>query len=225
MTPTGQLALDLAHRPALGRDDFLVAPSNAAAVEWLDRWPRWGAPALVLHGPAGCGKTHLAQVWRARSSAIEAPAQTLASADLPTLAHHRAVIVDDAEQAPEEALLHLFNLVVESGGSLLLTASLTPVVWPIRLADLASRVRSCPAVAVEPPDDALLAAVLVKLFSDRRLPVREDVIVFLLRRIERSCAAAQRVVAMLDRAALAQRRRVTLRFARQVVSHPEERRE
>lgn len=210
-----QLPLDLGFRPALGRADFLIAPCNAAAVAWIDRWPEWPAPALALWGPAGSGKTHLLEVWRARSRAVAIAPGMLTSAAVPQLlGEARTVAIDDAQNADEEALLHLYNVLAERQGQLLLAAREPPARWTIRLADLRSRLLAAPAVAVEAPDDALLGAVLVKLFADRQLRISEDLIAYLLPRIERSFAAAQEIVAALDTAALAGQRAVTVRLAR-----------
>ena len=222
-----QLPLDLGHRPALGWDDFLVAPSNQAAVSWLDRWPRWPGPALALFGPAGCGKTHLAHVFQARSQAVFiAPGELAADRVRSLLGRSRAAILDDAERAllmdRGEGLFHLYNLLAEQGGHLLLVSREPPSRWGIALPDLRSRLLAAPAAEVSPPDDALLAAVLVKLFADRQLIVGQDVIGYLVSRIERSFAAARGAVAALDRAALAAHRRVTIHLARLVLeSGPE----
>ena len=214
-----QLPLDLGFRPALGRADFLVAPCNEAAVAWIDRWPAWPAPALTLWGPAGSGKTHLLEVWRARSQAAAIAPQALNSAALPQLlGAARAAAIDEAERTEEEALLHLYNMLAERQGHLLLAAREPPARWAIRLADLRSRLLAAPAVAVEAPDDALLGAVLVKLFADRQLRISEDLIAYLLPRIERSFAAAQNIVAALDEAALAGQRAVTVRLARDLLN-------
>jgi DnaA regulatory inactivator Hda len=214
-----QLPLDLGLRPALGRTDFLIAPCNAAAVAWIDRWPQWPGPALTLWGPAGSGKTHLVEVWRARSQAIRIAARTLSSATVPHLLGTATdVAVDDAETADEEALLHLYNVIAERQGHLLLASRDPPARWTIALADLRSRLLAAPAVAIEAPDDALLAAVLVKQFGDRQLRIGEDVIAYLVPRIERSFAAVQAIVAALDEAALADQRAVTVRLARDVLN-------
>jgi DnaA regulatory inactivator Hda len=214
-----QLPLDLSFRPALGRADFLVAPCNAAAVAWIDRWPDWPGPALALWGPAGSGKTHLLEVWRAHSNAAAIAAQALTSAALPQLlGAARAAAIDDAQGADDEALLHLYNILAERQGHLLLAAREPPARWAIGLADLRSRLLAAPAVAVEGPDDALLAALLVKLFADRQLRISEDLIAYLLPRIERSFAAAQLIVAALDKAALAGQRAVTVPLARDILN-------
>ena len=210
---TAQLVLALEHRPALGIEDFLVASCNAEAVASIDRWPAWPAPALVLHGPPGSGKTHLAHVWRGRSDAVAFdPARPDHGAA------HGAVLVDDADRlADEEALLHLYNLVASGGGSLLITAATPPARWPLRLADLRSRLVAAPTVAILPPDDALLGAVLAKQFRDRQLSVADDVIGYVVPRMERSFAAARALAAALDRAALARRRSITVPLARSVL--------
>lgn len=217
---TGQLAFDLPHRVALGAGDFLLAPCNQDAVGWLDRWPDWPAPALVVHGPGGSGKTHMAHVWQARSGArMAAPADIEAN---PLSAFSETAqywIVDDAPAGvDEEAFLHFYNAVVERNGNLLITARTPPSRWSLTLPDLRSRLLAVPAVAVGQPDEELLGAVLVKLFSDRQLPVGPDVLTYLLARMERSFAEAHAVVAALDRQALAERRKVTVHLAREVLT-------
>jgi len=213
-----QLPLDLGHLPALGRADFLIAPCNAAAIAWLDRWPDWPAPALALFGPAGSGKTHSAHLWRSRAAAVLIDPRDLTPDRLPDLlAAARAAVVDEAERADEETLLHLYNLLAERGGHLLVVSRQPPSRWEIKLADLRSRLVALPAVAVAAPDEALLGALLVKLFADRQLLVGEEVIAYLLVHLERSFAAAQLAVAALDQAALARGRAVTVKLARQVL--------
>ncbi len=228
MTGTAQLPLELPLRPALGREDFLVAPSNEVAVARIDRWPDWPGPVLALYGPPGCGKTHLCQVWRAASGAVEIDGSLLARAEAPELlGAARTCVLDDADallgtgnantNAEAERLLHLFNSVVERGGQLLLAARAAPARWPRGLADLSSRLAAATAVRLEAPDDALLEALLVKLFADRQLCVGEELVRYLLARMERSFAAARTLVAALDRAALAEGRAVTIPLARRVL--------
>lgn len=214
-----QLTLDLGYRPALGGEDFLVAACNAEALEWLDRWPDWPGPALVVHGPPGCGKTHLAHVFAARSGAPVLAAAGLHRDDPPRLlAAARALVLEDADRGVDEvALFHLYNMVKECGARLLLTARLPSGRWPVALPDLASRLKAVTNVAIQPPDDALMAALLVKLFADRQLRVGQELVAYLLPRLERSFDALREVVARLDAAALAERREITVPLARQVL--------
>jgi chromosomal replication initiation ATPase DnaA len=212
-----QLAIDLPHRPALGRADFLVSGCNADAFGWIERWPGWPSRALVLYGPPQSGKSHLAHLWRERGGAVLIAGDRLAEADPGALAASRAVAVDDAERAPEQALLHLYNCCLEAGAGLLIVAREPAARWPIALADLGSRLRAAPAVAIAPPDDALLAALLVKHFADRQVRVAPEVIAFLVRRMERSFAGAASLAASLDRAALGAGRPIGLALARKIL--------
>lgn len=214
-----QMPLDLGHRAALGREDFLVAASNQEAVAFLDLWPDWPARGLVLHGPEASGKTHLAQVWRARSGAAAIEREALSRDDVPTLlAEARHVVVEGLGPGiNERGLLHLYNYLTGQGGTLLLTAATPPVRWEVGLPDLRSRLLALPAVAVGLPDEALIEAVMVKQFADRQVRVAPDVVVFLVSRLERSLATVRRVVAALDTAALAERRAITVPLARQVL--------
>jgi len=213
-----QLPLDLGHRASFSGEDFLLAPCNRAAVAWLDRWPHWPSSGLAVHGPAGCGKTHLAHVFQARSAA-----RLLTPADLPgapapqLLAGAKAVILDGGPPLAERALLHLYNSIAESGGHLLIVAREAPARWPIDLPDLASRLAALPAVRIDPPDDRLIEALVIKLFADRQLAVPPEVVTYLTARVERSFDAVRRVVGLMDRESLARRRAVTLPLAREIV--------
>lgn len=214
-----QLAFDLPRRTAFERSDFMVSDSNIMAVERIDRWPDWPSAVLMLHGPRGCGKTHLAHLWQQRASALIIAGETLSEAMLPRLLDQvpRRIAIDDADQASEPALLHLYNSCIEHQGNLLITARRPVVSWRVELGDLRSRLRAAPAVEIDAPDDALLGAVLVKHFVDRQLRVAPDVIAYLLKRIERSFAAAEKIVARLDGAALSNRGPVTIPLARKVL--------
>lgn len=214
-----QLTFDLAMRPALGRGDFMVSPSNAAALTAIDSdWPQG---KLVLTGPRGSGKSHLALVWAAEHQALLLSGRDLAQADLGQI-DPRAVVVDDADAvagnaAAEQVLFHLHNLVMAAGGRLLLTAISPPARWPVVLPDLASRLAATVTAIVEPPDDPLLSALLVKLFSDRQLRVPLSLIPYLVARMDRSFAAAGALVAALDARALTEGRAITRGLAAQVL--------
>jgi DnaA regulatory inactivator Hda len=214
-----QLPLDLSFRPALGRDDFFVAPGNAAAVAWLDRWPQWPARALSIHGPPGCGKSHLVQVFAAKAKAqvIDASAVTVARvADL--AGPGVAIAIEDADRGVDErALFHLYNALHENQGWLLLTGREAPARWSTSLPDLRSRLSAVPVVAIAAPDDAMMQAVLVKLFADRRIAVTPEVVAYLIRHMERSFADARRLVDRADRESLAGRRAVTVPLVRDLL--------
>ncbi|MGH7094125.1 MAG: HdaA/DnaA family protein [Stellaceae bacterium] len=215
-----QLPLGLPHRASVGRGDFLTSPANRAALAWIERWPDWPVRGLVLHGPPGSGKTHLAHLWCARAgAALVGGAELVPEAVAPVLgAAPGAIAVDDAEQAPEAALLHLYNACSERGGSILVVARQPAAAWRIALPDLASRLRALPAVGIEPPDDALLASVLVKLFTDRQVTVKPPVIGYLTRRMERSFAAATALAAALDHAQMSEGGAITIPLARRILA-------
>lgn len=218
---TGQLAFDLPARPALGREDFFASPSNATALAAVEAPEDWPGGRLLIVGPKGAGKTHLVHVWAAMGHGTQLiAAADLAVADIPGLAAGGAVAVEDAEGAQgvaETALFHLHNLLDQTGGRLLITAQAPPRDWGLALPDLQSRMEAMPLVRLDPPDDALLAAVLAKLFADRQMAVPGAVIAYLLPRMERSFAAAAAIVARLDAAALARKASITLRLAAEVL--------
>ncbi|EPX85132.1 AAA family ATPase [Salipiger mucosus] len=217
-----QLPLPLPARAALGREDYFVSRANGLAVALVEDWVNWPAGKLLLVGPPGAGKTHLAHVWAAESGAQIAQAAALPRRDIPALAGAPICVEDVAavagDRAAEEALFHLHNLALAQGQPLLLTADRPPQHWGLSLPDLASRMEGTPSATLPEPDDTLLAAVLAKLFGDRQIVPGPDVIPYLVRHMPRSFATAQEVVAALDAAGLGKGRRITRALAREVVS-------
>ncbi|MEO0618922.1 MAG: hypothetical protein AAFZ01_06530 [Pseudomonadota bacterium] len=218
--PTGQqLLLDLPHRPAFEADDFIVSDSNVAADAMIARWPDWPSHALVLCGPQGAGKTHLAHVWRLASSASLVSADVVTTATADHAAVEGGIAIEDMDRVArdERALFHVLNLAREHRFHVLLTARTPPGQWDIALPDLRSRVRSLPLATIEPPDDALLTAVLVKLFADRQLPATPAAVRHLARHMERSMAFAMHLVERIDARVWDTRREVTRDLARDVL--------
>jgi chromosomal replication initiation ATPase DnaA len=221
-----QLVFDLDHARNWDEADFLVTACNEHAVRLINSWPEWQSHAVIVSGPPQSGKSHLARIWQRRSGAT-----LLRPSSLPASASSGVVlplVVEDVDRTPldERALFHSLNLAREHGSSVLLTARTSPGQWEIALPDLRSRIRSYPVVAINEPDEELLAAVLLKHFEDRQISVSPDVIPYLLARMERSMAAAQLLAEQIDRIALAERRKVTRAFAARVmkdlsVSDPE----
>ncbi len=217
-----QLALDLGHRPAYGQGDFLVSDSNADAVAWLDRWPDWPAGGLALWGPPGCGKSHLVNVWRARSGARLLTTDELTGAPQLLVEEGVVHVVLDCSgvalgETGESSLFHLYNLLREAGGTLMLAERRPPARWTIGLEDLRSRLLALPAVEVMAPDDDLIGGLLVKLFADRQLAVDRPVIDYLATRMERSFETARQLVDAIDRDALARSRRITVPLVAEVL--------
>jgi chromosomal replication initiation ATPase DnaA len=218
-----QLTLDLDHAESFARDDFLSGPSNATALALIDSWPEWPNRIVALVGPEGSGKSHLASIWAALTGARCVAARSLQDAGVPTALATGALVVEDAAEAEfdETAMFHLLNLTREESAFVLLTARTAPGTWTIRTPDLASRLKILPVVALAPPDDTLLRAVLVKLFADRQLAVDEQLIGYVATRIGRSFADARAAVAVLDQEAMRQKRPLTRVLAAEVLRSEE----
>lgn len=212
-----QLALPFAYVPRFRVEDFIAAPSNEEARAWLGRTTGWPAGRLALYGEAGCGKTHLLQLWAERHGALLVEGPSLRR--LPEIGSAPTIAVDDADAVPEEtALLHLVNLAAEMRRPLLLVGRAAPARWRVRLPDLASRLRAMTAVAVRPAEDPLLRALLARLLSERQLVLGESLQDWLLARLPRHPAALREAAARLDRQALAAGGRVTRAMAAELVA-------
>ncbi|MEQ8479923.1 MAG: DnaA regulatory inactivator HdaA [Hoeflea sp.] len=217
--PVRQLPLVFDHEPATSRDDLIVSPSVHAAVAMIDKWPDWPSPVVVLAGPTGSGKSHLASIWAARTGACRV--ELTAPADDAVEAAARApVLVEDVDRRAydENALFHLINSVRTHGSSVLMTARRFPSGWKIALPDLASRLKAATVVEIGEPDEELLAQVMVKLFADRQVSVDDRIIHWLVARMERSLAAAHLIVDRLDQLALARGTKINRALAAEALA-------
>ena len=216
-----QLTFDLPGENRLTRANFCVSPANALALAAVDDWRNWPNRKMILIGPQGAGKSHLTQIWAQEATAVLIHATRLAGADIPALATHGSVAIEDAEtlagdRAGEAALFHLHNLLATSG-SLLVTANAPPRDWGLTLPDLASRLQATALTRLDAPDDDLLTAVLAKLFADRKLAISTNLIPYLVVRMDRSIAAARSLAGALDARALSQHRPITRAMAAEIL--------
>jgi chromosomal replication initiation ATPase DnaA len=219
-----QLAFDLPLDPRFGAEDFLVSPSNEQAYGLIESWPEWPDTILLLVGPRGSGKSHLASIWATNAHAWTVDAAAITHDKVPHLVSNGALAIEDMDRGErdEAALFHLLNLAREKRASLLITCETPPDRWSLKTPDLLSRLRLAPSVALDAPDDALLKAVLVKLFVDRQLVVDTSVVDYIALRIERSLAKASEIVALLDREALSRGRRVSRAIAAEILGAAQE---
>ena len=214
-----QLAFALPHAESLTRDNFLEGPANAAGIALIDAWPEWPNRIMLLVGPEGSGKSHLATIWAEQAGARSTTAHALDPAAVPGALATGALVVEDLRPAEvdERALFHLMNLAREDEACVLITARVPPAAFQIELRDLRSRLRAVPVVPLLPPDDLLFRALIVKFCADRQLAVDEAVVSYLATRIERSYAAARQAVELLDSEALRLGRPVTRALAAELL--------
>lgn len=222
-----QMAFHFDPAPSYEASNFVVSDNNRSAYDAIYAWPNWPAPAVVLVGPAGSGKTHLLQLWRLQSLGMQCSIHELRSDFNPTRYAQRPVAVDEVDRIAgnidaERAMFHLYNLSLQNKQTLLLTAESHPQQWGLLLPDLASRIRAAIVVEISQPDEALIRQLYKKLFQDRQLHVQESVIDWLLARVERSAVTANHVVAALDHAALEYKKPVTIWLARKALGYGEE---
>jgi chromosomal replication initiation ATPase DnaA len=213
-----QLALAFSHEAASGRDDLLVTGSLEAAVSIVDEWPNWPSPVVVLAGPAGSGKSHLAKIWQEISGAISI--HPTAGSSAARNGEQHPVLFEDADRRgfDDTELFHTINTVRENKTTLLMTTRDWPANWDVALPDLRSRLKAVTVVEIGEPDDELLTQVLFKLFADRQLFLDDKLISYIVTRMERSLDTAQMIVERLDTLALSRGTRITRALAGEVLN-------
>jgi chromosomal replication initiation ATPase DnaA len=214
-----QLAFALPHAESLSRDNFLEGPANAAALALIDSWPDWPNRIMLLVGPEGSGKSHLATIWAEQAGARSTTAHALTAAAVPGALATGALVIEDFSPSTcdERALFHLMNLAREDQAFVLMTARLPPSASDVELRDLRSRLRAVPVVTLTPPDDHLFRALIVKLCADRQISIDENVVNYLATRIERSFAAVRHAVELLDAEGLRLGRPITRALAAELL--------
>lgn len=223
-----QIPLDLGHRTAFGREHYYISESNEDAVGWIDRWPEWPAPTLILQGDAASGKSHLAAVWQNKAKAKRIKPQELMRENASEIFESKTPLLIDGldpwlgDRDAETTLFHLYNMLKEDKSTMMVTMRMPPAQAIFTLPDLASRFRAAPVASIHAPDDQLLSSVLSKLLEDRQLQVGDDVIAYLLPRMERSFSAAHDIVDFADRRALSEKRNISVPFMRDVLCDMQE---
>ena len=214
-----QLALALPHEERLSRDDFLEGPANEAALALIDGWPDWPNRVMLLVGPEGSGKSHLAAIWAELAGARSTSAHALTADTVPTALATGALVVEDLKPSDldERAMFHLLNLARQDDAFVLITARVPPSGFEIELRDLRSRLRAVPIVTLLPPDDQLFRGLIVKFCADRQMSVDEPLVSYLINRIERSYAAVRQAIELLDTEALRLGRPVTRALAAELL--------
>lgn len=223
-----QLLLEFETRSLQGRSDFIVTPVTEAAVALIDAWPDWPATTVAIYGPAGSGKSHLAAIWQEKSGATKLDVTNLESTinhlqnSPPGESYNHNMVLElagdlAASPARQQGVFHLLNTMREQQAYLLMISRQPPSRFDVGLQDLKSRLRAIPAVEIPAPDDELLHGLLIKMFRDRQLSVSGEVIDYIVPRMERSFSGAQTLVELLDRLALAEKRAITVPFARSVM--------
>ncbi len=221
MKVDSQLVLNLNHRVAQGRNDFLVSKSNEDAVHWIDLWPNWPtmSSGLNVFGPTGSGKTHLGVVWQTQAKAIHFDRHKIAGGILERLLEERCHVVLDGltSEWPGDLVLHIYNLVAEKNGNILVLSRLPAAQLDCEPSDLSSRLSTLSAVEIRAPDDVLLIGIMQKLFSDRQLVVGYDVLSYLNSRMVRSFEEAIRWVDILDSMSLSEGKSITMPLVRRAM--------
>ncbi len=221
--PSGQLPLDLSQEPSVQREDIAESAANALAISMVDAWPDWPGHAVVLAGPVGSGKSHIAKAWISMAGGLVCEASGL-QARLPEIQENiiggSSVVIEDAGNGKfdETSLFHLLNTVRQEGRHCLITSRTWPLEWGVELADLLSRLRAAQVIEISEPDDDLLKQVMFKLFADRQLSADERVIDYCVLRMERSLGSAARLVATIDEMALSRKSEITRRLASEALA-------
>ncbi|MEM1140189.1 MAG: DnaA/Hda family protein [Pseudomonadota bacterium] len=226
MADDAQYFFDLPAGERYAPDRFVRGDANSDPLDHVLAWPEWPNPVLCIVGPKVSGKTHLARIWAARAEAVFIAGPDLTDARAHGVGDGKPVVIDDADCCPDaDGLFHLFNHVVYGGGSLLLTATRAPAAWAIDRDDLRTRMNTVFTQTIGPPDDALLAGIIVKRVQDEGLTIPQDVVSYMTQRIDRSYAAQNAVIDALVGEAQSDFKPITKLLARKYIAEPAERSE
>ena len=222
-----QLIFNLNRQGKVGLENFYISKSNQVAVKTIKRWEDWPAKKLLLMGPSGSGKSHLADFWTRTTKARTLEINEISDFNLEELNNNSGFVIDDVDQIRmfnkndkdriEEKLFHLLNFSAQASCFLMMTSSAPITSWGLKLSDLISRLATIAVVELFPPDDDLLIAVLLKQFDDKQIKVSPEVVLFVSKRINRTFESIREFVNLADHLTLKNKRDVTIPFVSEIL--------
>lgn len=192
-----QLALPLDWQRSGEGERLLLCEANADAVALLRDWPRWPGPAAVLAGPRRSGRSTLGRLFASESN---------------------GQVIDDADEADEQALFHAWNEAQASGRPLLLIAREAPPAWAITLPDLRTRLATAAIARIGPPDEALAADLIALGLARLGTRFAPDAPAFVARRIERCYEAVDQVIVSLNAFAISRNCKISVAVASEMLA-------
>ena len=212
-----QLALPLTFKTLKNRENFIVSDCNQSAVKLIDNIDLWknskrinSIPAILIHGPPGCGKTHISSIFEQQNDCITL--SSIITKDIRLAEKGNNFIIDNfspGKSFSPEIVMHFLNEVTYNSGSVLFLSRLSAFDMQWELDDLNSRLRSIMSCEIKLPDEILLYSFLVKYADDKKLVLTDKQCIYIIERVERNFETIIKIIDNLDRVSLEIKRKLT----------------
>ena len=211
-----QIPIEMPFSQTQERDNFIVGDCNSLALATIDQWPTWQGEyrALNIVGPRGAGKSHLAEIWRSKVEKSQKLYELKPGQFLPESIFYVLDNLNSNSDWDEEELFHCFNHCKNDEGGLLILSRKPVGQMKWQLPDLRSRMRAVNVINIQPPDDALLYALLEKYFLDRQVIAPSDMLNYIVSRMERSFIGLQKIATAVDRYSIEKQKPLSISLAR-----------
>ena len=199
-------------------DDFFVSKCNYFAFSLIETWPKWEKNILNIYGEKFSGKTHLANIFKSKSSALFVKESQINDDVFKKIKLHESIIIDEFLNAIDEKLIYsIFNL-VDQDSKYLLIISETPLgELNFNLPDLDSRAKNLLHAKIDTPDDDLIFAIILKNFSDRQIKLEKKLIEFVINRIDRSYSKISEFIYKIDELSLKKKKPINLKTIKEIL--------
>jgi len=218
MRELNQLLLDFDIKKNFNDHDYYVSDSNYFAFNLIDKWPRWEKRILNISGDKFSGKTHLANIFKLKSSALFLNENQINDDLFKKIKLHECIIVDGFSNSIDEKLTYAILNLVDQDSKYLLINSETPLgEINFNLPDLASRSKNLLHAKIDPPDDDLIFAIILKNFSDRQIKLEKKIIEFIINRIDRSYSKISEFIYKIDELSLKKKKPINLKTIKEIL--------
>ncbi len=218
MRELNQLLLNFNFKKSFNDHDYYVSDSNFFAFNIIDKWPKWEKKILNISGEKFSGKTHLANIFKLKSSALFLNEKEISNEIYKKIKLYETIIIDDFSNRVDENLIYsIFNL-VDQDSKYLLINSVTPLSEiNFSLPDLQSRCRNSLQAKINPPDDDLIFAIILKNFSDRQIKLNKQLVEFIVSRIDRSYSKISEFIYKVDELSLKKKKPINLKTIKEIL--------
>ena len=218
MKELNQLLLDFDIKTNFNDHDYYVSVSNYFAFNLIDKWPKWEKKIINISGEKFSGKTHLANIFKSKASALFLNENQINDEIFKKIKLYESIIIDGFSNTFDEKLIYSILNLVDQDSKYLLINSETPLgEINFKLPDLASRSKNVLHAKIDPPDDDLIFAIILKNFSDRQIKLEKKIIEFIINRIDRSYGKISEFIYKIDELSLKKKKPINLKTIKEIL--------
>ena len=214
-----QLAFKFPFKTKYYEHDYYVSSNNFSAYRLIESWPNWPDKWVNIYGPKGCGKTHLANIFKKKINSIYIKAENFSAYEIISkIENEKCLIIDNYKNNIEEKEFYsVLNFLRQSNKYLIINSNLPIKKENVKLKDLRSRLGSFIDIGIDLPTDDLLRVIITKSFSDKQIDISPKVSEYIIKNIERSYEKVFKFIKEIDDLSLSSGKSININLIKKVL--------